>query len=1037
MKKYTWIVALLLALTMAFIGCPNDGGGDDPDKPVDPVDPVDPGGIVDPIGVTFTQGMLDVWGGGDIVAEGDGTGFTFTYGSGSNASHGNAVAMFKVDLGETKVSDYEKVTFTFTGISGDLGLNTGQYDRGTEKGVNLLAAANKDNLKNFGGNDGDLVKYIVNAYPVPAASGAGINAAGAKIGTDQPATKELELAIAPSSQQAVSTGEVWFSFYLHASAVKWDSASAAATPEEKTSFKITNVSFVPFEAVDVTVDEKEIPGVTAPVLAETPVTAITETAQYAGTVAWKDADGTALEGNFAPSTAYTATITLTAKSGFTFEGVEEDFFTVEGATATNAADSGVVTAVFPATADHLIPLSGVIGGVTAPVTGAAPVTAVTENAQFTGTVAWTYGEGTALTGNFAPGTAYTATITLAPKPGYTITGVMADTFSVAGATSVTNSASSGTVTAVFPATELIVINIAAIGGVNEPVRGHTPATAITETAQYKGTVEWAGELDSEGNFAAETIYTATITLTPKTGYTLTGVAEDFFTVQHATTVTHAANSGIITAVFPETLPEGVDEPVDILAIAGVTAPVVGAEPVTTAPTETDQWTASVVTWKDEYGNAVGAIFDYETKYVATFTLTAKVSLTFDGIEGDFTITGAPAGTIVTFELGDPPTSGTITAVFPATEAEPSATEEVINNPKMRISSGQTHSTWNGTPATSSEYESDGYAGEFVITAGGIRYSWAGMANIDNYDFVTVDYTASGVNSVVYKHYNSSAGSYDPEGTIANGTGTLKYLLKGTTSDGFAIQKWQAGDGAMTITINKLTFSQGIRYNVTLNNDGGTGPATARLVDGTKIELWLPTPTREGFNFTGWYDGTTAIDTSANVTSALEGKTLTAHWAEQVTVTAFTVNFSTAAMRTINTTVTDKTATSYTIENSGNQYNWAIAIFEITLPAGAMLGNYGTVTFNLYGISGDTGFKDFMLLGASGITAGGFDTGNLAVTDSVGNGQNQGDSQSGTAKAMTLNIKETSTLSGTIEVAIWAGMGNNAKYKIENVTFTPR
>ncbi|MGI6299754.1 MAG: hypothetical protein ACOX52_01640 [Verrucomicrobiota bacterium] len=47
---------------------------------------------------------------------------------------------------------------------------------------------------------------------------------------------------------------------------------------------------------------------------------------------------------------------------------------------------------------------------------------------------------------------------------------------------------------------------------------------------------------------------ATITLTAKAGYTLTGVSENFFTVEGADTVSNAANSGVITAVFPATAP---------------------------------------------------------------------------------------------------------------------------------------------------------------------------------------------------------------------------------------------------------------------------------------------------------------------------------------------------------------------------------------------------------------------------------------------------------------------------------------------------
>ncbi|MDO9140563.1 MAG: hypothetical protein Q7U38_09585, partial [Methylobacter sp.] len=88
-----------------------------------------------------------------------------------------------------------------------------------------------------------------------------------------------------------------------------------------------------------------IGGVTAPVSGATPVTTVTETAQYTGTVSWSPAHNP-----FAASTVYTATITLTPKAGFTFDGVTADFFTVAGATSTNAENSGVVTAEFPATA---------------------------------------------------------------------------------------------------------------------------------------------------------------------------------------------------------------------------------------------------------------------------------------------------------------------------------------------------------------------------------------------------------------------------------------------------------------------------------------------------------------------------------------------------------------------------------------------------------------------------------------------------------------------------------------------------------------
>jgi hypothetical protein len=90
-----------------------------------------------------------------------------------------------------------------------------------------------------------------------------------------------------------------------------------------------------------------VPGVTPPATGGTAAVAITETAQFTGAVTWAPQPA---GGTFAASTAYTATIALTAKPGHTFQGVTADFFTVSGATTTtNAANSGAVSAVFPAT----------------------------------------------------------------------------------------------------------------------------------------------------------------------------------------------------------------------------------------------------------------------------------------------------------------------------------------------------------------------------------------------------------------------------------------------------------------------------------------------------------------------------------------------------------------------------------------------------------------------------------------------------------------------------------------------------------------
>jgi formylglycine-generating enzyme len=93
-----------------------------------------------------------------------------------------------------------------------------------------------------------------------------------------------------------------------------------------------------------------------------------------------------------------------------------------------------------------------------------------------------------------------------------------------------------------------VVDIAVIPGVTLPAYGETPVTTITETAQYTGTVSWVPVDDP---FEMLTLYTANINLTAKTGYTFSGVTENFFTVAGATSVTNSAGTGMVTAVFPE------------------------------------------------------------------------------------------------------------------------------------------------------------------------------------------------------------------------------------------------------------------------------------------------------------------------------------------------------------------------------------------------------------------------------------------------------------------------------------------------------
>ena len=288
-----------------------------------------------------------------------------------------------------------------------------------------------------------------------------------------------------------------------------------------------------------------------------------------------------------------------------------------------------------------------IAGVTAPVAGATPVDSVTATAEYTGTVTWS----PTASPTFAHGMTYTATITLAPQSGFTLTGITADTFTVAGATSVHNSVDSGVITAIFPATSLTTVGNFAIAGVTAPVAGATPVSTITETPEYTGTVTWSPA--ASPTFSYSQVYTATITLAAKSGYTFDGVAADTFTVTGATTVHSLVNAGVVTATFPAT---GDPSPVTDTTINNI-VPVAGFAPV--ASVNDFQYTGSI-SWTSS-GGSVGTYFDTATVYTAVIHLTTTSGNTFVGVAHDFTIGGATSST-TTYGTD----TATVTAEFPAT-----------------------------------------------------------------------------------------------------------------------------------------------------------------------------------------------------------------------------------------------------------------------------------------------------------------------------------------------------------------------------------
>ncbi len=208
----------------------------------------------------------------------------------------------------------------------------------------------------------------------------------------------------------------------------------------------------------------------------------------------------------------------------------------------------------------------------------------------------------------------------------------------------------------------VTIDMTPIAGIAVPVAGATPTATIGDTKEYTAIISW---LANDATFAASTMYTATITITPKTGYTLTGVAQNFFTIAGAT-ATNAANSGVVTAVFPATGGgSGSSIAISSINIIGDTNVANGTAlgsvglPANVGATLSDTSTSTLaVTWD-------GGTPSYSTTVAGTYTFTGSLTLP-SGVTNPNNLT-AKVNVIVAPPIPVPVTLTSIAITIPATK----------------------------------------------------------------------------------------------------------------------------------------------------------------------------------------------------------------------------------------------------------------------------------------------------------------------------------------------------------------------------------
>ena len=196
--------------------------------------------------------------------------------------------------------------------------------------------------------------------------------------------------------------------------------------------------------------------ITAPVESEEPLNPDINTTQYTGTVVWARGDGAAMDPVFQYNTIYKAVLSISAKTGFTFTGLGANSFTYTGAAVTHDEGSGktlTVTIIFSAIPGldpvTFLDLSTLFA---APAEGQVPQSLNFNTSQYSGSIAWTRGDGNLMDSVFKSWTEYKAILSLTAEDTYSFNGLSANSFTYTGAT-VTHNGGSGktlTVTVSFP-----------------------------------------------------------------------------------------------------------------------------------------------------------------------------------------------------------------------------------------------------------------------------------------------------------------------------------------------------------------------------------------------------------------------------------------------------------------------------------------------------------------------------------------------------------------------------------------------------------
>ena len=216
---------------------------------------------------------------------------------------------------------------------------------------------------------------------------------------------------------------------------------------------------------------------------------------------------------------------------------------------------------------------------------------------------------------------------------------------------------------------------------------------------------------------------------------------------------------------------------------------------------------------------------------------------------------------------------------------------------------------------------------------------AEVSNLSAEDRAAVTLYAQWTAGTYTVSFDTNGGSGSPGNKTVTYGETYGALPSDVTKTGYDFAGWfTAADGGSEVTSEtkvEITEDQTLhahwtaaRYTVTFDANGGTVDPESKTVDYGSTYGELPTPTRSGYGFTGWFtdaENGTEVKASDNVTTA-DDMTLYAHWEEGKFTVTFNANGGAPETQTKTVTNTAKYGELPTCTRDGYDFaGWFTAV----------------------------------------------------------------------------------------------------------------